>query len=143
MPEHVEDGLADMLTEGHAPAHVGKVLAILSSAFEVQAKRAAVYGMADGTAILNPCKFVEPPELGEANRKSLTRNQARAVLMAASKRGSFARWAIGLSCGVRQGEALVSPQWLMGQLSLPSCRTQLAPRGSAERQLAWPERQFT
>jgi integrase len=105
-PEHIEDGLAEMLADGHAPAHVRKVLAILSSAYEVQAKRAAAYGMAGGGTMLNPCRFVEPPELPEQDRASLTRRQARAVLAAARERGQFARWAVGLSCGLRQGEAL-------------------------------------
>ena len=105
-PEHVEDGLAAMLDEGHAPATVRKVLAILSSAYEVQAKRAARYGISGGTAMTNPCKFVEPPELGEANRTSLTRRQARAVLAVARERGQLARWAVGLACGLRQGEVL-------------------------------------
>ena len=40
-PEHIEDGLAAMLADGAAPATVRKVLAILSSAYEVQAKRSA------------------------------------------------------------------------------------------------------
>jgi integrase len=105
-PEHIEDGLAAMLAAGHAPAHVRKVLAVLSSAYEVQAKRAARYGITGATSLANPCKFVEPPELGEANRTSLTRGQARAVLAVARERGQFARWAAGLACGVRQGEAL-------------------------------------
>ena len=105
-PEHIEDGLAAMLAGGHAPAHVRKVLAILSSAYEVQAKRAARYGIAGGTTLTNPCQFVEPPELGEANRKSLTRRQARTVLAVAGDRGQLARWAVGLACGLRQGEVL-------------------------------------
>jgi integrase len=117
-PEHIEDGLAAMLDEGHAPSHVRKVLAILSSAYEVQAKRAAAYGMAGGTTLTNPCRFVEPPELGEANRKSLTRKQARAVLAAARGRGQFARWAAGLSLGLRQGEVL-GLRWRFMDIDVP------------------------
>jgi integrase len=105
-PEHIEDGLAALLDKGRSAAHVRKVLAILSSAYELQAKRAAAYGLAGGTTLTNPCKFVEPPELGETTRKSLTLKQARAVLAEAQKRGQFARWAVGLSLGLRQGEAL-------------------------------------
>ncbi|HET9975586.1 MAG TPA: tyrosine-type recombinase/integrase [Streptosporangiaceae bacterium] len=117
-PEHIEDGLAAMLAEGHAPAHVRKVLAILSSAYEVQAKRAAAFGMPGGTTMTNPCRFVEPPELGEANRKSLTLKQARIVLEAARGRGSFARWAAGLSLGLRQGEAL-GLRWRSCDIDVP------------------------
>jgi integrase len=97
-PEHIEDGLAAMLAAGHAPAHVRKVLAILSSAYEVQVKRENI--------TRNPCRQVEPPELGESDRASLTRRQARAVLAVARERGHLARWAAGLACGLRQGEAL-------------------------------------
>lgn len=104
-PEHIEEGLSKLL-ETHAPAHVRKVLAILSSAYEVQAKRAAAYGMAGGTVLVNPCQFVEPPELPESNRKSLTVRQSRAVLATARERGQFARWAVGLTLGMRQGEVL-------------------------------------
>ena len=117
-PEHIEDGLAAMLAAGAAPATVRKVLAILSSAYEVQAKRAARYGMTGGTALVNPCTFVEPPELGEANRKSLTRRQARAVLAIARERGQFARWAAGLCCGLRQGEAL-GLRWQFLDIDVP------------------------
>jgi integrase len=117
-PEHIEDGLAEMLAAGHAPAHVRKVLAVLSSAYEVQAKRAARYGMAGGTTLANPCRFVEPPELGDPARKSLTVRQARAVLEAARQHGHFARWAVGLSLGLRQGEAL-GLRWSHADIDVP------------------------
>jgi integrase len=118
-PEHVEDGVAAMLAAGHAPAHVRKVLAILSSAYEVQSKRAAAFGMAGATVMQNPCKFVEAPELGEAGRASLTRRQARAVLAVARERGQFARWAAGLACGIRQGEAL-GLRWSFLDIDVPA-----------------------
>jgi integrase len=105
-PEHIEDGLAAMLAAGHAPSHVRNVLAILSSAYEVQAKRARAFGMTGGTTLTNPCRFVEPPEIGEPDRRVLTRRQARAVLAAARERGQFARWAVALAAGLRQAEAL-------------------------------------
>jgi len=105
-PEHIEDGMASMLAAGHAPSHVRKVLAILSSVYELQAKRSAAFGMAGGTVLVNPCQFVEPPEIGEADRKVLTVKQALAVLGAARAGGGLARWAVGLGLGLRQGEAL-------------------------------------
>jgi integrase len=107
-----------MLAEGHAPSHVRKVLAILSSAYEIQAKRAAAFGMAGGTVLTNPCRFVEPPELGHANRKALTLRQARAVLAAARERDEFARWAVGLALGLRQGEAL-GLRWRFCDIDVP------------------------
>ena len=76
-PEHIEDGLAAMLAEGHAPVPrpqgAGHPVVGLRGAGE--AGRA--YGMTGGTTLTNPCQFVEPPELGEANRKVLTVRQAR------------------------------------------------------------------
>jgi len=117
-PEHIEDGLAEMLDEGHAPAHVRKVLAILSSVYEFQAKRAAAFGMAGGTVMTNPCRFVDPPELPDATRRALTRRQARAVLAAARERGQFARWAVGFGLGLRQGEAL-GLRWAFADIDVP------------------------
>jgi integrase len=121
-PEHIEDGMAAMLEEGHAASHVRKVLAILSSAYELQAKRAAAFGMTGGTTLQNPCRFVEPPELPDAGRTSLSLRQARGVLMAARRRGSWARWAVGLSCGVRQGEAL-GLRWSFLDIDVPDGET--------------------
>ena len=118
-PEHIEDGLAAMLADGAAPATVRKVLAILSSAYELQAKRSAAYGMTGGTVLTNPCRFVDPPELGEASHKALTRRQARAVLAAARERGQFARWAVGLGLGLRQGEAL-GLRWQSADIDVPA-----------------------
>jgi integrase len=131
-PDHIEDGLGEMLADGHAPSHVRKVLAILSSAYEVQAKRAAAYGMAGGTALVNPCLFVEPPELGETDRKSLTLRQSRIVLAEAQKRGEFARWAVGLSLGLRQGEAL-GLRWKFLDID--------APEGAAGEMRVWAQLQ--
>ena len=116
-PEHIEEGLSRLL-ETHSPAHVRKVLAILSSAYEVQAKRSAAFGMAGGTVLVNPCQFVEPPELPEANRKSLTVRQSRAVLAKARERGQFARWAVGLTLGMRQGEVL-GLRWRFCDIDVP------------------------
>lgn len=107
LPEYLEDGYNEMLNvEGRAPSHVLKVHRILSSAYELQAKRAQAYGLEGGTVLVNPCKFVEPPSVTEPEKKSLTKRQARAVLAAAEERGTWMRWALGLACGTRQGETL-------------------------------------
>jgi integrase len=98
LPEHIEEGLAEMLAEGHAPSHVRKVYAILSSAYQVQVDR--------GNLRRNPCEHVDPPELGEAEILSLTQDEAVTVLEAAAGRPNSARWLIGLGHGLRQGEAL-------------------------------------
>lgn len=98
LPEYLEDGYAEMLAAGHAPGHVRKVHAILSSAYEDEVKR--------GNVARNPCRLVEPPALAQAEKTPLTRSQARAVLEAIEGRRNATRWKIGLACGLRQGEAL-------------------------------------
>lgn len=98
LPEHIEEGYAEMLEEGHAPAFVRKVHAILSSALEIQVKR--------GNLARNPCKQVDQPKKRENARDDFTSAQARRVLQAARGRENAARWLVGLGCGLRQGEAL-------------------------------------
>lgn len=118
LPEWIEDGYAEMLAEGHAPSHVLKVHVILNSAYEAQAKRSRAYGLEGGSVIINPCQFVEPPHLDEVEKKSLTRRQARAVLAEAEKRGNWLRWAYGMACGNRQGEAL-GLRWSFMDIDVP------------------------
>jgi integrase len=98
LPEYLEDGYAEMLAAGHAPGHVRKVHAILSSAYEDEVKR--------GNVARNPCRLVEPPALGQADKTPLTSGQARAVLAAIEDRRNATRWKVGLALGLRQGEAL-------------------------------------
>jgi integrase len=98
LPEHVEDGLADMLRKGKAPASVRKVYAILSSAYQLQVDR--------GNLIRNPCQHVEPPVAPQSEMPSLTQDEVRRVILAAAERPNSARWAFGLAFGLRQGEAL-------------------------------------
>ncbi len=98
LPEYLEDGYAEMLDAGHAPGHVRKVHAILSSAYQDEVKR--------GNVARNPCRLVEPPALEQAEKTPLTREQARAVLAAIEGRRNSSRWKVGLACGLRQGEAL-------------------------------------
>ncbi len=117
-PDHIEDGLKALTDKGHAPSHIRKVLAILSSAYEIQAKRSQAYGMAGGTTLVNPCLFVEPPEAAEVTRRPLTVRQARAVLARAQERGKFARWATGLALGLRQGETL-GLRWAFLDIDVP------------------------
>jgi integrase len=96
--DQIEDGCAEMITDGHKPSHVVKVLAILSSAYEIEVKR--------GNVARNPCSLVEAPEIGDPELASLTRAQIRAVLDTVRNRRNSARWSVGLACGLRQGEAL-------------------------------------
>ena len=98
LPEHVEDGLAAMLAAGHAPAHVRKVHAILSSAYKVQVQR--------GNVARSPLEHVTAPAAAEPDIAALTQDQARNVAALAMGRPNGVRWSVGLPTGLRQGEAL-------------------------------------
>jgi integrase len=98
LPEYIEDGYADMLATGLSAGTVRKVHAVCSSAYEIEVKR--------GNTGRNPFRLVEAPRLAEPDRPALTVDQARAVLAAAAQWRNAARWAVGLACGLRQGEAL-------------------------------------
>ena len=97
-PDEIEDGYAGMLGAGHAPGHVRKVHAILSSVLEIEERR--------GNIPRNPCALVEAPALPQAEKSALTQGQARAVLEAIGGRRNAVRWWLGLALGLRQGEAL-------------------------------------
>jgi integrase len=116
LPEYLEDGYAEMLAEGLAVSSVRKLHAILSSAYEIEVKR--------GNVTRNPCKLVEPPRLPPARKKTLTAQQARAVLAAIGERRNRSRWSVGLACGLRQGEAL-------------GLRWQFADLDAAEMHIEW------
>jgi site-specific recombinase XerD len=102
LPEHIEDGIAEMTAAGLARSHVRKVLVILSSAYEIQVQR--------GNVARNPCKLVVPPKLRKGGFAALSEAEALAVVAAAAERPNAARWMIGLACGLRQGETL-GLQW--------------------------------
>jgi integrase len=98
LPEHVEDGYAEMLDGGLSAGTVRKVHAILSSAYEIEVRR--------GNVARNPCRLVEPPRLEQPDKKALSIAQARGVLASVTGRRNASRWSVGLACGLRQGEAL-------------------------------------
>ena len=98
LPEHVEDGLAEMLAANHAASHVRKVHAILSSAYKDQVKR--------GNVARNPLEHVTAPSAAQPDITALTQAQARRIAAAAWNRPNGVRWSVGLATGLRQGEAL-------------------------------------
>lgn len=98
LPEHVEDGLAGMLADGHAASHVRKVHAILSSAYKDQVKR--------GNVARNPLEHVTAPAAAQPDITALTQAQASHVAAVARSRANGVRWSVGLATGLRQGEAL-------------------------------------
>lgn len=95
--DQIEDGLGEMLAR-HAPSHVRKVHAILSSVFEDLVK--------GGIVKRNPLEHVEAPAADEPDVTALTQAQARNIAAVAMSRPNGIRWSVGLATGLRQGEAL-------------------------------------
>jgi len=95
--DQIEDGFAEML-EKHAPSHVRKVHAILSSAYEELVK--------SGIVKRNPLEHVQAPSADEPDITALTQAQAQNIAAIAMGRPNGVRWSVGLATGLRQGEAL-------------------------------------
>jgi hypothetical protein len=97
-PEHIEALCSKMADAGKAPGHILKVIAVISSSYNAAIKR--------GKVSINPTDMIDPPELGDPEKDSFTDDEARVIVQTACKGQNSARWSFGLSCGVRQGEAL-------------------------------------
>ena len=99
-PEHIEDGVAQMLAEG-LPSHVRKVLAILSSAYEVQVERGDLprNPVPAGEAAEAPAGRPLIPVAGSRCARSLRQLLA----------GDGARWSVGLRLRVAPGRPPGTP----------------------------------
>src|SRR5581483_4308580 len=97
-PEHLDELYLTLLKQGHAPSHVLKVHRIISRALKI-AERRQLIGR-------NVATLVDAPTVAEVEITPLSQEEAKAVLKAALKRRNALRWAIGMSLGLRQGEAL-------------------------------------
>ncbi|MFD7764202.1 tyrosine-type recombinase/integrase [Streptomyces microflavus] len=121
-PEHLERCYADMLHAGHAPSHVLKVHRILSRALKIAHRRRMI--------VENVATLVDPPTVDETEANPFTMEEAKAFLLAATKRPTFMRWLVGVGMGFRQGESLglrwkyvdleaelFHPQWQLQRLT--------------------------
>jgi integrase len=97
-PEHLDALYSALLREGRAPSHVLKVHRILSRALKIANRRELVSR--------NVATLVDPPAAEEVDANPFTQKEARAFLLAAMKRRTALRWAIGVGMGIRQGESL-------------------------------------
>jgi integrase len=97
-PEHLDKLYSRMYAEGKAASHVLKVHRILSRALEIAVRREKVGR--------NVAKLIDAPGSNETEIEPLTQAEARRILVAAEDRRNGARWTVGLSLGLRQGEAL-------------------------------------
>ena len=98
LAEDIQDGLAAWRRAGLAASTRRKIFAVLSSAYAVQVDLEAL--------TRNPCDRVKAPKVIESEMAHLTRAEMRSVLEVAAKRVNGTRWTVGLSFGLRQGEAL-------------------------------------
>ena len=97
-PEHIEALYADLRNRGLSGATVQGVHRTLRASFNDAVRR-------DRLA-KNPVLSARPGRSDEAEVKPLSTDEAKAILEAAKGQRNSARWAIALSLGLRQGEAL-------------------------------------
>lgn len=102
-PEHLERLYAALLAQGLSPATVLWVHRVISRALKVAHQREHVRR--------DVSRLVEPPAQRRSQlARSLTLDDARAVLAAAAGCRNAARWSVALALGLRQSEALAL-QW--------------------------------
>ncbi|MEU9576225.1 tyrosine-type recombinase/integrase [Streptomyces chilikensis] len=102
-PDHLERTYIDLLSGKHtgrvlASRTVLKVHWLISGALKAAHRR--------GMVARNVADLVEAPAPADEEIVPFTREEARQVLAAATKRRNGLRWAVSLALGLRQGEAL-------------------------------------
>jgi integrase len=101
-PEHIEKLYARLRKEGTQPATLQQIHRTLRVALNEATRR--------GRIGRNPIAPVKAPSIIEKEIEPLFTADAHAILTVAADRRNGARWAIALSLGLRQGEAL-GLQW--------------------------------
>ncbi|MDP9798316.1 integrase [Catenuloplanes nepalensis] len=101
-PEHIEKLYAAMRSRNLKPGTVHHTHRTLRTALNEAVRR--------GQIVKNPVLVAKPPRLEEEEIEPLTVIEAQRVLAVAAKQRNGARYAIALSLGLRQGEAL-GLQW--------------------------------
>jgi integrase len=96
--ERLDALYARMLRNGRVPSTVLKVHRVLSRALKIAVRRRKVS--------YNVAESIDPPSVPESEQKTLTLNQVRDVIKVAMNQSNGVQWAIGLTCGLRQGEVL-------------------------------------
>jgi integrase len=97
-PEHVEKLYGRMIRSGLAAGTVHHAHRTLRASLSEAVKRKH--------AALNVAMVAKPPRLDDEEIEPLTIEEARRLLAVASKQRNAARWAVALTLGLRQGEAL-------------------------------------
>jgi integrase len=101
-PEHIENLYARLRKEGTQPATLQQIHRTLRAALNEATRRQRLER--------NPITVVKSPPMVEAEIDPLSALDAQAILAAAADHRNCARWAVALSLGLRQGEAL-GLQW--------------------------------
>ena len=97
-PEHLTKLYRDKVASGLSPATVRYLHAVIRAAFGLAVRW--------GRIPRNVALLVEPPTSAHSEVTPLSVDEARALLVAAAGVRLGARWVVGLSLGLRQGEAL-------------------------------------
>ncbi|MFI8305497.1 tyrosine-type recombinase/integrase [Streptomyces sp. NPDC085927] len=97
-PEHIETFYAAMQAKGSKPATAHQAHRTFRTALNEAVRR--------GHLGQNPVRLAKAPRVREDEIEPYSVEEVRRLLRAADKRRNSARWAIALSLGLRQGEAL-------------------------------------
>ncbi|MFI6696681.1 tyrosine-type recombinase/integrase [Streptomyces sp. NPDC050433] len=97
-PEHIERFYASMQQRGSAPATAHQVHRTFRTALNEAVRR--------GDLGQNPVRLAKAPRLRDDEVEPFTVEEIRRLLRAADEGRNSARWAVALSLGLRQGEAL-------------------------------------
>jgi integrase len=89
---------AKLKRQGLSAVSITQIHAILSRALKVAVQRKLIPR--------NPCHFTRPPSAERAEPMPPEREETRRILTAVRSRWNGARWALALTTGIRQGEAL-------------------------------------
>ncbi|MFJ4434777.1 tyrosine-type recombinase/integrase [Streptomyces sp. NPDC088923] len=97
-PEHIERFYGKMRASGRKPATIHQIHRTFRAALNEAVRR--------GHLGQNPVKLAKAPRLREKEVEPFTVDEVQRLLAAADRRRNSARWAVALSLGLRQGEAL-------------------------------------
>ncbi|MEV0392308.1 tyrosine-type recombinase/integrase [Polymorphospora rubra] len=97
-PEHLEKLYARMIRNGSAPATAHQAHRTIRAALNEAVRR--------GHLIKNPAALAKAPRLSDDEIEPYSVGEVKRLLEAAATRRNSARWAVALSLGLRQSEAL-------------------------------------
>jgi integrase len=97
-PEHLERFYRKMIKAGSSPGTANQAHRTIRTALGEAQRRGRITG--------NPAALAKAPRPEELEVEPYTVEEVQALLVAASKGRSSARWAIALALGLRQGEVL-------------------------------------